>query len=127
MTDDPTPQLHIIPPHMAAVGAVCEAFGWPPATKGGHAAAWIKRTRTKLGLELVEFMALFVEHYGRVDPGAGTWWVYREVYPCKKEGDFPRPKLVEESWGRWELPVAVQMPAPSRLGSFAQKAWSKHE
>lgn len=106
---DPAPQLTAA---QGAVDAVCTVFGWPVNLKAGHAAGWAKRTRTKLGLALPEFIGELVTHYGRVDPGAGEWWVYREVYPCSKvAGAMPTPQMVENTWGRWTLATAVQLPA----------------
>lgn len=92
----------------AAVHEICDAFGWPPELKAGHAAAWAKRTRTKLGLELEPFIVEFVLRYGRRDPGPGEWWAYRELYPLNKvPGSFPTPAMVVNTWGRWTLSVAV--------------------
>jgi hypothetical protein len=106
---DPAPQLTAA---QGAVDAVCTVFGWDYRFKAGHAAGWAKRARTKLGLSLPEFIGELVTHYGRVDPGAGEWWVYREVYPCSKvAGAMPTPQMVENTWGRWTLATAVQLPA----------------
>lgn len=117
---NPHPQIGQI-----AVAAVCDAFGWQVALKAGHAAKWAKTTRTKLGLELAEFVEVFTCHYGRRDPGAGEWWAYRELYPMNKvAGTFPTPQQVLNSWGRWQLPVAVQVRAVSaveRMLAYAEE------
>lgn len=106
--NDPAP----LKPQNAAVACVCEAFGWDADVKWGHAASWTKKMRTAKHMELAEFVVEFNRHYGRVDPGAGEWWVYREVYPCSKvAGAMPTPQMVENTWGRWMLATAVQLPA----------------
>ncbi len=108
MDSDPAPKT--LTAAQAAVEAVCDAFGWDYRLKAGHAATFAKRLRTQLDLELDDFVAEFAQHYGRRDPGAGEWWVYREQYPCKGAGAFPSVKIVTETWGRWQLATAVQMP-----------------
>lgn len=106
-----TTEPRALTPQQAAVAVVCDAFGWNPALKGGHAAAFAKDLRTKLGLTLEQFTIELNAHYGAADPGPGEWWVYREVWPCKAgKGDFPTPAIVRNTWGRWERPIAVQMP-----------------
>ena len=105
-------------PQQGLVDAVCAAFGWDYQIKAGHAASWAKRLRTLKGLSVVEFAETFNLRYGRVDPGAGEWWVYREVYPCEKLGKFPTPNLVNDSWGRWSLPTAVQLPTSKYSGAL---------
>lgn len=120
--DDPAPKL--LTPAQAAVDAVCDAFAWPYQLKAGHAASWAKRTRTALGLELAEFIAEFTRHYGRRDPGVGEWWAYRELYPLNKvAGTFPTPQMVTSTWGRWDLPIAVVLPAgpAAQMVAYAQE------
>jgi hypothetical protein len=114
--DDTGPQLTV---SQGAVDAVCAAFGWDYRVKAGHAAGWAKRLRTKLGLSLPDFLEEFVTRYGRVDPGPGEWWVYREVYPCSKvDGAMPTPLLVENTWNRWEQAVAVQVREPAGFAAL---------
>lgn len=109
------------------VRAICDAFGWPEGLKAGYAAKFGKTLRDRVGATWQEFET----HYGRFDPGVGVWWVYREVWPCKDKLQEPTPKIVENSWGRWQrataimLPVTVAPPAPAAYNSFL--AWMQRK
>lgn len=110
--DDDNPQPKQLTEAQAWVDAICTACGWDYRLMAGRAAKLGKQLRTAGGA-----CADVAEHYGQVDMGAAWWW-YRDHWLGKK-GERPNDRWIRETWGAWELPIAVSAPASKYAGLMA--------
>lgn len=95
----------VVATHSQMFDAVLQVTGWRvPAVSPGRVG---KLARDLLAAGI--FPADVVLRFGRTDPGNG-WWYWRDDWRGKK-GDMPNEGALRECAGKWELPVAVQMPA----------------
>lgn len=108
MSDD-NPQPRQLTEQQLWVANICNVCGWTTALMGGRAARLAKSLRTAGGT-LDELIA----HYAQADSAAAWWW-YRDDWRGKR-GERPADHSIRETWGRWALPVAVQMPVSEPAG-----------
>lgn len=88
-------------PAQAWVQAICEITGWNVKLNAGRAAKLGKLLRDAGGTA-----AELIEHYDQQDHGAAWWW-YRDDWRGQR-GQRPSQSGITETWGAWELPIAVQ-------------------
>lgn len=114
MSDD-NPQPRILTEQQQGVKTVCEVCGWQVSMMAGRAARLYKQVQ-QAGGSWMDIEA----HYSQTDHGAAWWW-YRDDWRGKR-GERPADHSIRETWGRWTLPVAVQMP---QTGAGALLAYAR--
>lgn len=105
MSADPAPHVST---QAEMFGAILAVTGWRvPAVSAGRVG---KLARDLLAAGV--FPHDVVLRFGTTDPGEGWWW-YKDDWRGKR-GDRPSENALRECAGKWEQPVAVQLPSVTR-------------
>ena len=112
--NDDTPQPRQLTDQQQWVETICSVAGWDYRIMAGRAAKLGKQLRGAGGT-----VGDVLAYYGQSDSGA-VWWWYRDDWRGKR-GERPADYSMRETWGRWELPVAVAQPG-SAVGSLFEYA-----
>lgn len=102
MADEDTERQQVLTEPQLWVRDVCAVTGWNVKLMAGRAAKLAKLLREAGGTR-EELLARF----GRDDPGNG-WWYWRDDWRGKR-GELPSQAAIMECWGRWTLPIAVEV------------------
>ena len=100
-------------------GAILAVTGWRvPAVSAGRVG---KLAKDLLATGIFPHDVLL--RFGRVDPGNG-WWYWRDDWRGKR-GDMPNENALREGVCKFDLPVAVQLPAAQTSKWAGVMAWAE--